>query len=102
MILRPEVHVQHFAFSDYFPAISSTYEDPIFDETDPYFGDQATRALYAEVARNIPSATIYGEFAVTMSGATSTAIQNYALGNMSAEEALAEAAEAVRLETDLP
>lgn len=102
MILRPEVHVEHFAFSDYFPAIESTYAFPIFEETDPYFGDQATRALYAQVAQEIPFAYIYGEFAVTMTGATSTAIQNYALGNMSAEEALAEAAEAVRLETDLP
>ncbi|MFC1960553.1 ABC transporter substrate-binding protein [Chloroflexota bacterium] len=102
MILDPEVHAEHFAFSDYFPAISSTYDQPIFEETDPYFGDQATRALYAEVAQEIPFAYIYGPYAVTMSGATSTAIQNYALGNMSAEEALAEAADAVRLETDLP
>jgi len=102
MILDPEVHVEHFAFSDYFPAITSTYTMTIFEETDPYFGDQATRELYAEVAQNIPSAYIYGEYAVTMSGSTATAIQNYALGNMSAEEALSEAADAVRLETDLP
>lgn len=102
MILNPEIHVEHFAFSDYFPAISSTYTLPIFEETDPYFGNQATRALYAQVAQEIPSAYIYGEYAVTMSGATATAIQNYALGNMSAEEALKEAADAVRLETDLP
>lgn len=101
MLLDPEVHVEHFAFSDYFPAITSTYAQPIFEETDPYFGDQATRALYAEVAQQIPYAPIYGEFAVTMSGNTATAIQNYALGNMSAEEALGEAADAVRLETGL-
>lgn len=102
MILRPEVHVEHFTVSDYFPAIESTYDFPIFAEADPYFGDQATRALYAEVAQEIPFGYIYGEFAVTMSGATSTAIQNFALGNMSAEQALSEAADAVRLETDLP
>jgi lactose/L-arabinose transport system substrate-binding protein len=101
MILRPEVHVQHFAFSDYFPAITSTYEFPIFEETDEYFGGQATRALYAQVAQSIPYAYIYGEYAVTMTGSTAIAIQNYALGNMSAEEALAEAAAAVRLQTDL-
>lgn len=102
MILDPEVHVEHFAFSDYFPAIESTYEFPIFEAPDPYFGDQKTRELYAEVAQEIPFAYIYGEYAVTMSNATATAIQNYAMGNMSAEEALGEAADAVRLETDLP
>ena len=100
--LDPDIHVQHFAYSDYFPALESTYDDPLFGEPDPYFGDQVTRALFAEVAQEIPEAYIYGEYAVTMSGATSTAIQNYALGNMSAEEALQEAADAVRLETGLP
>lgn len=101
MVLNPEVHVQHFAFSDYFPAITSTYEFPIFEEEDPYFGGQVTRELYAEVAQQLPSAPIYGEFGITMSNNTATAMQNYALGNMSAEEALQEAAAAVRLETGL-
>jgi multiple sugar transport system substrate-binding protein/lactose/L-arabinose transport system substrate-binding protein len=100
--LNPENHVQHFAYSDYFPAVESTYNDPLFLEADPYFGDQVTRTLFAEVAKDIPKAYVYGEYAVTMSGATSTALQNYALGNMTAEEALSEAADTVRLETGLP
>jgi lactose/L-arabinose transport system substrate-binding protein len=100
--LDPDHHVQQFAYSDYFPAVESTYDDPLFLEPDPYFGDQVTRVVYAEVAQEMPAAFIYGEYAVTMSGAASTALQNYAMGNMSAEEALQEAADAVRLDTGLP
>jgi hypothetical protein len=37
-----------------------------------------------------------------MSGNAATALQSYALGNMGAEQALQEAANAVRLETGLP
>jgi len=37
-----------------------------------------------------------------MSNAAARALQNYALGTMSAEDALKEAADAVRLETGLP
>ena len=102
MNLDPANHVQQFAYSDYFPAVSSTYSDPLFQEPDPYFADQVTRAFWADVAQNIPYAYIYGEYAGTMSGYTATAIQNYALGNMSAQEALQEAADAVRLETGMP
>ncbi|MCJ7702540.1 MAG: sugar ABC transporter substrate-binding protein [Anaerolineales bacterium] len=100
--LDPANHVAQFVYSDYFPAVSSTYSDPLFQEPDPYFGDQVTRAFWAEVAQNMPYGYIYGQYAVTMSGNTATAIQNYALGNMSAEEALGEAADAVRLETGMP
>jgi lactose/L-arabinose transport system substrate-binding protein len=94
--------VAQFVYSDYFPANQATYSDPVFQEIDPYFGGQATRLVFAESARNIPFGYIYGQYAVTMSGNAATALQNYALGNMSAEQALKEAANAVRLETGLP
>lgn len=96
-------HVQVYAYSDYFPTLTSTYTDPLFSEPDPYFGGQVTRALYAEVARNIPYAYIYdSQYYGTVSGALATAVQNFALGNMTAEEALQEAADTVRLETGAP
>jgi lactose/L-arabinose transport system substrate-binding protein len=100
--LDPSNHVAQFAYSDYFPAVSSTYSDPLFQEPDPYFANQVTRAFWAEVAQNIPYGYIYGQYAATMTGNTATAIQNYALGIMSADEALQEAADAVRLETGMP
>ncbi|KAA3658356.1 MAG: extracellular solute-binding protein [Chloroflexi bacterium] len=103
MNLDVENQVAQYAYSDYFPALTSSYNDPIFSEGDPYFGGQTMRATYAEVAQNVPYAFIYdSEYYNTAAGALSTAIQNYALGNMSAEEALQEAADAVRLETGTP
>jgi ABC-type glycerol-3-phosphate transport system substrate-binding protein len=95
--------VKGYAYSDYFPALTSTYNDPLFTEPDPYFGDQVTREIYADVAENVPYAYMYdSEYYNTVAGALSTAIQNFALGNMGAEEALQEAADAVRLETGAP
>ncbi len=94
--------VAQFVYSDYFPANQATYSDPVFQEPDPYFGGQATRLVFAEAARNVPIAYIYGPYAVTMSGHAASALQSYALGQKSAAEALREAADAVRLETGMP
>jgi lactose/L-arabinose transport system substrate-binding protein len=103
MNLNEENQLAQYAYSDYFPALTSTYDDPMFSEVDPYFGDQETRTLYAEVARNVPYAFLYdSQYYNTVSGALATAIQNFALGNMTAEEALSDAADAVRLETGTP
>ena len=94
--------VAQFVYSDYFPANKATYSDPFFQEPDPYFGGQVTRAFFADVAKNIPFGYIYGQYAVTMSNNGARALQNYALGTMTAEQALKEAADAVRLETGMP
>ena len=103
MALDQENQIAQYAYSDYFPTLTSTYDDPLFSEPDPYFGDQVTREIYADVAGNVPYAYIYDtEYYNTVAGALATAVQNYALGNMSAEEALQDAADTVRLETGTP
>jgi lactose/L-arabinose transport system substrate-binding protein len=94
--------VAQFVYSDYFPGNKATYSDPVFQEADPYFGGQITRAKFAEVATNIPLGFIYGQYAVTMSNNAARALQNYALGTKNAAEALKEASDAVRVETGLP
>jgi lactose/L-arabinose transport system substrate-binding protein len=101
MILRDENHLKIFEYSDYFPALESIYDAPLFSQPDPYFGDQAARQAYAEAAQQIPTSTLYGVYANAMSGHTGTAIQKFAMGQMSAQAALDEAAEAIRLETGL-
>lgn len=103
MNLDKDNQLQVYAYSDYFPALTTTYNAPLFSEPDPYFGDEVTRLLYAQVAENVPYAYIYdSQYYGTVSGALATAVQNYALGNMTAEEALADAANTVRLETGAP
>lgn len=94
--------VAQFVYSDYFPANKATYTDAFFQGQDPYFGNQVTRAFFADVAQKIPYGYIYGQYAVTMSNNGARALQNFALGNKSAEAALKEAADAVRLETGMP
>lgn len=101
MLLNEENQKQIFAYSDYFPALETIYDDPMFDDGDPYFGDQAVRQVYAEAARNIPAANLYGPYAQAIRGAVSTAVQQFALGELSAEEALRQAADTIRVETGL-
>lgn len=101
MLLRPENHVKIFEYSDYFPAYEATYGDPLFQQPDDYFGGEVTRSLYADVAKEIPVANQYGPFSQAIRGALATAVQKYATGAMSAEEALKEAANNIRTETGL-
>jgi lactose/L-arabinose transport system substrate-binding protein len=101
MLAREENQIIQFAYNDFLPALETTYDDPIFSEPDPFFGDQTPRQIYLDVAQQIPAATIYGPHYSLMNGHVATAIQRYATGELSAQEALTEAAEAIRLETDM-
>jgi ABC-type glycerol-3-phosphate transport system substrate-binding protein len=101
MLLNKDNHVDIFEYSDYFPAYEATYDDPLFTEPDEYFGGQVTRQLFAEVAQEIPIANQYGPLSQAVRGAVGTAIQQFAMGQLSAEDALTEAAENIRTETGL-
>ena len=57
--------------------------------------------VYTEIAREIPSAWIYGEHYTESNGAVRTAIQKYLLGSASAADALKEAADLIRQNTGL-
>ncbi len=99
---REQSQIDIFKYGDIFPALETTYTDPVFSETDPYFADQPVRELYVKSALAMPKANIYGPYAATMSAAVATAVQKFAIGDMTAAEALKEAADSVRLETGLP
>jgi lactose/L-arabinose transport system substrate-binding protein len=103
MALNTENQVAQYEYSDYFPTLLSTYDSPLFNTPDPYFGDQLTRPIFAEVAGNVPYAYMYdSQYYNVVSGALATAVQKFAMGDMTAGEALAEAADSVRLETGAP
>lgn len=101
MLLRNENMIKLFEYSDYFPANQATYDDPLFEQPDDYFGGQATRQVYAQAAKEIPVANQYGPYSQTIRGTVTTAVQKFAMGQLSAEEALKEAADAIRTETGL-
>jgi lactose/L-arabinose transport system substrate-binding protein len=94
-LARPESQLKMFKISGFIPALETTYDDPVFQEPDPFFDGQPTRLVYLDVVKTIPTATVYGPHYSEMNSAVSYAIQQYAAG-MSAQEALSEAADEIR------
>jgi lactose/L-arabinose transport system substrate-binding protein len=94
-LARRESELKLFAISGFIPALETTYDDPLFQEPDPFFAGQPTRLVYLDVVKSIPTATIYGPHYAEMNAAVYFAIQQYAAG-MSAQDALSEAADEVR------
>src|SRR6266545_882197 len=85
--------------TDIFPSLKSAFEDPFFQEADPYFGDQKVRTMFAEIAAKIPDAGIYSTDYQLMSSLATPEIQKFALGQQSAQQALANAAQLIRERT---
>ena len=102
MLGRYDSQVKQFEKFDLFPTFEATFADPVFQSPDPFFADQLTREIYADVAAQIPVAYIYGPYYSAMNGHVALAIQEYATGLKPAEQALQDAAEAVRNETGMP
>ncbi len=102
MLGREDNVLKSFAYSDFMPALETTYNSPIFGEVDYFFGGQPARQIYLETAQIIPTAHIYGPDYSLMNGHVATAIQKYATGEISAANALKEAADAIRRETGMP
>jgi len=96
---REESQLKMFAISDFIPSLETTYSNAMFIEPDSFFGGQVTRKVYTEVVKQIPQAYVYGPNYTLMNGFISTAVQKVAAGQMSATDALKEAAEAIRLQT---
>lgn len=102
LVGRPESQVALFKTSDFFPSLETTYTDPIFNETDLFFGDQAVRKSYIEAGMVIPVGYVYGPYYREMHGFVQTAIQKVATGQMAVADALKEAADAIRAQTGMP
>jgi ABC-type glycerol-3-phosphate transport system substrate-binding protein len=98
---REQSQLKMFAVSDFIPSLETTYNDALFIEPDPFFNGQVARKTYAEVVHQVPEAFVYGPYYSQMNGFVSTAIQKYATGQMSAADALKEAAASIRQQTGL-
>ncbi|ELV8671273.1 extracellular solute-binding protein [Vibrio vulnificus] len=53
MTTRRDIQLQHFATIAAFPANTTTYDDPMFQEEIAFLGGQKARLLFADVAKNI-------------------------------------------------
>lgn len=101
MLGRERSQLLQLAAADFLPSLETTYNDPLFIEGDAFYAGQPVRKIYFEAAQVIPTADIYGPDYPLMEGHVATAVQQFATGAMTAEEALTEAAEAIRLETGM-
>jgi lactose/L-arabinose transport system substrate-binding protein len=90
-----------FAYGDIFPALEAAYTDPLYQEPDSFFGGQQTRQIYVNVVKQVPSANVYGPNYQEINGYVQTAIQKFATGQLSAADALKEAANTIRQQTGL-
>jgi lactose/L-arabinose transport system substrate-binding protein len=95
-----ESQLKMYEASDFFPALEPTYDDAAFHEADPYFGGDKVRELFAGVVAQIPKAGIYTADYQEMNAILAPEIQKFALGQQTAQEALANAAQTIRDQTD--
>lgn len=51
-LARKESQNKMFQAVDYFPAYKPAFDDPLYQEADPFFGNQETRALWVDIALN--------------------------------------------------
>jgi ABC-type glycerol-3-phosphate transport system substrate-binding protein len=89
---REESQLKMFEVSGFIPSLETTYDDELFEAPNDFFAGQNTFGMYADVVQRIPSAGIYGPDYDMMNGSVAHAVQSYAAGEVSAEEALQGAA----------
>jgi multiple sugar transport system substrate-binding protein/lactose/L-arabinose transport system substrate-binding protein len=82
-----------------FPALETTYDDPVFDEELDFYDGQPARALFAEVAQDAPGYRFTAD-TPEVSQAIETELQRMINGEQSPEEAVQAAAETVAENTD--
>ena len=93
---REDSQLTMYRAQDLFPALETTYTDPFFEEPDPYFRDQPVRQIFAEVVTQIPAAGIYTANYQEMNALLAPELQRYATGEQDAQQALKNAADAIR------
>ena len=97
-----ESQLEMYREKDIFPSLETTYDDAFFEEPDPYFGGDEARALFADVVTEIPEGGVYSADYQLMNELMATELQKFALGQQSAGEALANAAETIRARARRP
>jgi lactose/L-arabinose transport system substrate-binding protein len=96
---RADVQANIYRSSDLFPSLESAWRSPYMREADPYYGGQKDRLLFETLAKQVPVAYIYSSDYEQMDSLMSAELQKYALGQETAQQALKNAANAIRSRT---
>lgn len=95
----PNAQITTFEAIDAYPALTTVYDDPIMNEPVDYFGGQRVRQLYAEVAQEIPNASV-SEYDAAVLAVFGNAITDVLVNDVSAEDAYQNALMSVLALTD--
>ncbi len=57
VLCTEEAQIQQYRDFDLFPCLMTTFDDPFFDEPDPFYGGQKVRRLFAQDIEKIPTLT---------------------------------------------
>jgi lactose/L-arabinose transport system substrate-binding protein len=96
---RADAQARMYAESDIFPSLETAWRSPYMRQADPYYGGEKTRLLFESLAKQIPVAYIYSSDYEQMDSLMSAELQKYALGKETAQQALKNAADAIRSRT---
>jgi len=99
VLLRDESQVNMFIASGFTPSLETCYDSDVFRMKSDFYGGQVVGALFNEIVQEVPEAGIYAPEYGEMNSLTGPEIQKYFTGQQSAQEALDNAAEAIRAAT---
>jgi lactose/L-arabinose transport system substrate-binding protein len=96
---RADVQAHTYQQTDLFPSLETAWRSPYMRQADPYYGGQKDRLLFEQLAKQIPVAHVYSSDYEQMDSLMSSELQKYALGKETAQQALKNAAGAIRSRT---
>jgi lactose/L-arabinose transport system substrate-binding protein len=96
---RADVQAHMYQQTDIFPSLESAWRSPYMRQTDAYYGGEKQRQIFETLAKQIPVAYIYSSDYEQMNSLMSTELQKFALGKETAQQALKNAANAIRSRT---
>lgn len=94
-----EAQLLTFDTIDAFPALTTTYDDPVMSEPVPYFGNEPVREIFADVALNMPS-QIVSEYDRMIESIWGSILGQVIEGELTPEEGYETALRQVRSQAD--
>ena len=95
-LLRDESQINMFIAGGFTPSLETCYDSDVFRMKSDFYGGQVVGTLFNEIVTEIPEAGIYAAEYAEMNSLTAVEIAKYFTGQQTAEEALNNAAAAIR------
>lgn len=96
---RADVQAHMYQQTDIFPSLETAWRSPYMRQADAYYGGEKQRQIFETLAKHIPVAYIYSSDYEQMDSLMSSELQKFALGKETAQQALKNAANAIRSRT---